>query len=394
MQILLAIDSFKGCLSSEEVEAAFSQALTARGADVRSLPMSDGGEGMLPAFITALHGQLLETEVHDPLMRPVTASYGLTPDGTAVIETAQACGLTRLSAEERNPLVATTYGVGELVAHAFQQGARRFIIGLGGSGTSDAGKGMLQGLTNSLAPGGMTEDILNGPLAGCSFVLASDVRNPLYGPEGAAHIFAPQKGATPEMVEELDRRARQFAEESARRMGKDTSSRPGAGAAGGLGYAFLQYLQATTQSGADLLLDLSGFDRLLADTGLVITGEGHADRQTLMGKLPERGHATGTGKACSHLAGSRKSQRHTSPSQCRIQPGGQSCTGQHASGRSHPSGSHPGKYPPVGRIRMESAADHMIRIDNLDGETMRYASWKRRSKVMKFIISRKVAAHP
>ena len=154
MQILLAIDSFKGCLSSEEVEAAFSQALTARGAKVRSLPMSDGGEGMLPAFITALHGQLLETEVHDPLMRPVTASYGLTPDGTAVIETAQACGLTRLSAEERNPLVATTYGVGELVAHAFLQGARRFIIGLGGSGTSDAGKGMLQGLTNSLAPGG------------------------------------------------------------------------------------------------------------------------------------------------------------------------------------------------------------------------------------------------
>ena len=234
-----------------------------------------------------LHGQLLETEVHDPLMRPVTASYGLTPEGTAIIETAQACGLTRLSAEERNPLVATTYGVGELVAHAFLQGARRFIIGLGGSGTSDAGKGMLQGLTDSLAPGGMTEDILNGPLAGCSFVLASDVRNPLYGPEGAAHI-SPRKGATPEMVEELDRRARQFAEESARRMGKDTSSRPGAGAAGGLGYAFLQYLQATTQSGADLLLDLSGFDRLLADTDLVITGEGHADRQTLMGKLPER----------------------------------------------------------------------------------------------------------
>lgn len=198
MQILLAIDSFKGCLSSEEVEAAFSQALTARGAKVRSLPMSDGGEGMLPAFITALHGQLFETEVHDPLMRPITASYSLTPDGTAVIETAQACGLTRLSAEERNPLVATTYGVGELVAHAFLQGARRFIIGLGGSGTSDAGKGMLQGLTDSLAPGGMTEDILNGPLAGCSFVLASDVRNPLYGPEGAAHIFAPQKGATPE----------------------------------------------------------------------------------------------------------------------------------------------------------------------------------------------------
>ena len=202
MRILLAIDSFKGCLSSEEVEAAFSHALTVRGAEVRSLPMSDGGEGMLPAFITALHGQLLQAKVHDPLMRPVTACYGIAPDGTAVIETAQACGLTYLSAEERNPLVATTYGVGELVAHAIQHGCRRFLIGLGGSGTSDAGKGMLQGLTDSLAPGGTIEDVLNGPLSGCHLILASDVRNPLYGPEGAAHIFAPQKGATPTMVED------------------------------------------------------------------------------------------------------------------------------------------------------------------------------------------------
>lgn len=239
-KILLAIDSFKGCLSSEEVEAAFSQALTACGAEVRSLPMSDGGEGMLPAFITALHGQLLQAEVHDPLMRPVTACYGIAPDGTAVIETAQACGLTYLSAEERNPLVATTYGVGELVAHAVQRGCRRFLIGLGGSGTSDAGKGMLQSLTDSLAPDGTIEDVLKGSLSDCHFILASDVRNPLYGPEGAAHIFSPQKGATPEMVEELDRRARQFAEESARRMGRDASFQPGAGAAGGLGNASSQ----------------------------------------------------------------------------------------------------------------------------------------------------------
>uniref|UniRef100_UPI00280BA02F glycerate kinase n=1 Tax=uncultured Bacteroides sp. TaxID=162156 RepID=UPI00280BA02F len=118
MRILLALDSFKGCLSSEEVEAAFSQVLTARGAEVRALPMSDGGEGMLQAFIAALHGEMREVEVYDPLMRPVTARYGLAPDGTAVIETAQACGLTRMTVEERNPLVATTYGVGELVAHA------------------------------------------------------------------------------------------------------------------------------------------------------------------------------------------------------------------------------------------------------------------------------------
>lgn len=288
MHILLALDSFKGCLTSEEVEAAFARALTARGADVSSLPLSDGGEGMLQAFTAALHGQTIEVEVHDPLMRPVTARYGLAPDGTAIIESAQACGLTLIPAAERNPLTATSYGVGELVAHAARRGCRRFIIGLGGSGTSDAGRGMLRGLTDTLAPGGTIDEVIHNMLGGCRFVLASDVRNPLYGPEGAAHVFAPQKGATPDMVDELDRRARHFAELSARRMGWDASTRPGAGAAGGLGYAFLQYLQATMESGADLLLDLAGFDHLLKHADLVITGEGHADRQTLMGKLPER----------------------------------------------------------------------------------------------------------
>ena len=288
MHILLALDSFKGCLTSEEVEAAFARALTARGADVSSLPLSDGGEGMQQAFTAALHGQTIEVEVHDPLMRPVTARYGLAPDGTAIIESAQACGLTLIPAAERNPLTATSYGVGELVAHAARRGCRRFIIGLGGSGTSDAGRGMLRGLTDTLAPGGAIDEVIHNMLGGCRFVLACDVRNPLYGPEGAAHVFAPQKGATPDMVDELDRRARHFAELSARRMGWDASTRPGAGAAGGLGYAFLQYLQATMESGADLLLDLAGFDHLLKHADLVITGEGHADRQTLMGKLPER----------------------------------------------------------------------------------------------------------
>lgn len=288
MHIILAIDSFKGCLTSEEVEAIFAQALTARGATVRSLPMSDGGEGMLEAFISALHGQIVPAEVHDPLMRPLLASYGIAPDGTAVIETAKACGLTLMAPEERNPLIATTYGVGELIAHALRRGCKRFIIGLGGSGTSDAGKGMLQALTDSFAPHGTIHDVLSRETAGCQFTLASDVRNPLCGREGAAFIFAPQKGATPQMVEELDRRARQFADSSARLMGKDASTQPGAGAAGGLGYAFMQYFNATAQSGADLLLDLTAFDQQLERADLVITGEGHADRQTLMGKLPER----------------------------------------------------------------------------------------------------------
>lgn len=288
MHIILAIDSFKGCLTSEEVEAIFAQALTTRGATVRSLPMSDGGEGMLEAFISALHGQIVPAEVHDPLMRPLLASYGIAPDGTAVIETAKACGLTLMTPEEHNPLIATTYGVGELIAHALRRGCKRFIIGLGGSGTSDAGKGMLQALTDSFAPHGTIHDVLSRETAGCQFTLASDVRNPLCGKEGAAFIFAPQKGATPQMVEELDRRARQFADSSARLMGKDASTQPGAGAAGGLGYAFMQYFNATAQSGADLLLDLTAFDKQLEQADLVITGEGHADRQTLMGKLPER----------------------------------------------------------------------------------------------------------
>ena len=152
MKIILAIDSFKGCLTSEEVETIFSQALSSRGMTVRPLPMSDGGEGMLEAFISALHGKIIQAEVHDPLMRPILASYGIAPDGTAVIETAKACGLTLMTAEERNPLVATTYGVGELITHALHQGCKKFIIGLGGSGTSDAGKGMLRALTDIFAP--------------------------------------------------------------------------------------------------------------------------------------------------------------------------------------------------------------------------------------------------
>lgn len=147
---------------------------------------------------------------------------------------------------------------------------------------------MLRALVDAFAQGGTMEEVITRDTADCRFTLACDVRNPLYGRNGAAHVFAPQKGATPDMVEELDRRARHFAEESARRLGWDMSSRPGAGAAGGLGYAFMQYFQTDSRSGADLLLDFIGFDEALQGVDLVITGEGHADRQTLMGKLPER----------------------------------------------------------------------------------------------------------
>jgi glycerate kinase len=202
----------------------------------------------------------------------------------AVIEIAQASGLTLLTKEERNPMVATSYGTGQLVADAVCKGARHIIIGLGGSATSDCGMGMLKALIDIFAKHGQWDDV--EALKDVRFTIASDVENPLYGEKGAAHVFAPQKGATPEMVLRLDERAIKFAELSAKHFGYDRSQQAGAGAAGGLGYAFMQYLNAKSMSGIQLLLDTIRFKELVADADLIITGEGSADRQTLMGKLP------------------------------------------------------------------------------------------------------------
>ena len=288
---IIAMDSLKGCLSSKEAGQAVAEALTQADADARAtvFTVSDGGEGMLEAFTEAIGGSIERAYVHDPLMRRVWAEYGVTPGGTAVIETARACGLTLVDAVERNPLRATTYGVGELVAAAIGRGCRKFIIGLGGSGTSDAGIGMLRALTDRLAPrGGTIDDALRGELGRCAFTLACDVDNPLCGADGATMVFARQKGATPEMLPMLEKRAERFARASAAHFGFDRSTQPGAGAAGGLGYAFMQYMGAETRPGADLLLDLCDFDDALRGATCVITGEGHADRQTLMGKLPMR----------------------------------------------------------------------------------------------------------
>lgn len=288
MKFVLAIDSFKGCLSSSEIEEIVSSKLEVEGHEVVSLPVSDGGEGMLEAFTEALGGEIVSAHVHDPLGRVIRADFGITRSGIAIIETAKACGLGLMALQERNPLIASSYGVGELVAEAVKAGCRQFIIGLGGSGTSDAGKGMLRGLSDSLG-GKDILALLEGPcLSSCHFTLDSDVRNPLFGPSGAARVFGPQKGATPEMIDTLDLNAREFALRSSRLLGRDCSMVPGSGAAGGLGYAFLQYLGAEIRSGADLLLDLADFDSLILGADVVITGEGHADRQTLMGKLPER----------------------------------------------------------------------------------------------------------
>ena len=284
-RIIVATDSFKGCLTSKEANEAAAEGIRMRMPDAETvqIPVSDGGEGWLEAFHCAIGGELLTVRTRDPLMRPVLAQY-LTKGDTAILEIAKTSGLTLLTKEERDPMVATTYGTGLLVTDAVRRGCRHIIVGLGGSATSDCGMGMLRALINAFSKGGTWDDI--HALDNVSFTIATDVTNPLCGEHGAAHVFAPQKGASPTAVLALDARAKRFAALSARHFGYDRQQMPGAGAAGGLGYAFLQYMNAECRPGIDLLLDAIGFDALLEDTQLVITGEGSADRQTLMGKLP------------------------------------------------------------------------------------------------------------
>lgn len=292
MKVVVAIDSFKGCLTSMEANQAAMEGIrnVFPDAEVVQVPVSDGGEGFMEAFHAAVGGDLVEVTVRDPFMRRIPAKY-LLRGKEAVIEIAQASGLTLISKEERNPMVATSYGTGLLVADAVRKGAEHIIVGLGGSATSDAGIGMLRALTESLSPApsgkwgvGRWDDIT--VLKDVRFTIASDVKNPLCGENGAAHVFAPQKGATPEMVLQLDERARKFAEVSARHFGYDRQDIPGAGAAGGLGYAFLQYMDAECKPGIHLLLETIKFNETVQDADLIITGEGSADCQTLMGKLP------------------------------------------------------------------------------------------------------------
>ena len=326
-KIIIACDSYKGCLTSREVNEAIASGVKEWDSEDASsgienvdsedaspeiicLEMSDGGEGMLDAFLSAMKGERVSIHAHDALMRWIEAEYGIVND-TAIIEIAQTAGLALIEPEQRNPMKATSWGVGEMIMNAYRRGVRHFIVGLGGSATSDCGIGMLK------AMGDDWKKIRQK----CSFVLASDVTNPLCGENGAAHVFAPQKGADAKMVQMLDDRARKFAEVSSRHFGYDRSEVPGAGAAGGLGYAFLQYFNAEARPGAELLLDEIEFDALIQDADLVITGEGHSDRQTLMGKLPQRilehvlkcKESDRSHVACSQLAGDCKSPESSFP---------------------------------------------------------------------------------
>ena len=285
MKVVVAIDSFKGCLTSKEANKAAAEGIKKERPDIEvvEVPVSDGGEGFMEAFYAAIGGDVQEVIVRDPLLRPVSAKY-LLCGKEAVIEIAQASGLTLLADNERNPMVATSYGTGQLVADAVRKGAEHIIVGLGGSATSDVGIGMLHALVDTFANQGEWNHIQE--LKNVRFTIASDVKNPLCGEHGAAHVFGPQKGASAEDVLALDKRARKFAEISAKHFGYDRQDMPGAGAAGGLGYAFLQYMNADCKPGIELLLETIKYHEIVKDANLVITGEGSADRQTLMGKLP------------------------------------------------------------------------------------------------------------
>ena len=304
MNIIIACDSFKGSLSSQDVASAISSGLLRAdpGLHLTRIPIADGGEGTVEAYLAAVGGQKHTCTVSGPLGEPVEADYALLPDGTAVIEMAQASGLPLLSGRKPDPLRAGTYGTGQLIRDALDAGCRSFLSGIGGSATTDGGAGMLQALGarfldregNPLGPGGgellrLDRIDLSGfdpRLAGCSVRIASDVVNPLCGPQGAAAVYGPQKGATPREVELLDAALARYADVIVRCTGQDVRDRPGAGAAGGLGAGLMAFCGAVPGSGIDAMLDAVGFDRLLAGADLVITGEGRIDGQSASGKVP------------------------------------------------------------------------------------------------------------
>ena len=304
-KIIVAIDSFKGCMSSTEAVRAATEGIHRvwPSAQVLQIPVSDGGEGLLDSILTAKGGTIIHLLAHDPLMRLVPTRYGVLNDRqTAVIEMAEINGLTMLKVDERNPMQTSSYGTGKLISDALKRGYRRIIIGLGGSATCDGGLGMLQALGiqfydcrgHQIGQGGQAMatvatiryDRMTPALQSAELIIACDVDNPFDGPQGAAYVFAPQKGASPEEVRLLDDGLHHLAGLIRLTTQTDLSTLPGAGAAGGIGGALAAFTRCSMQSGIDLFLDTVGFTGLLENTDLLITGEGKADRQTLHGKVP------------------------------------------------------------------------------------------------------------
>lgn len=304
MKILIAPSAFKHSLSARAVAEAVARGLGRSGlaADLHLLPIADGGNGTLDAFL-ANGGERITVQVDDPLGRPVEAAFGLLPDGiTAVIEMALASGLELLRDDERDPLKASTYGTGQLLAAALEHGARRLIIGMGGSATVDGGAGCLQALgvrfLNAQGDdvprgGGNLDQIatidtskLNPRWRECEVIIASDVQNPTLGEQGAAAVFGPQKGATPAQIPLLEANLRHFFTQVKAQFHVDVLTISGGGAAGALAAGLMAFLGGRIESGVDLLLVYNGFVDHLRDTDLVITGEGQMDQQTIYGKGP------------------------------------------------------------------------------------------------------------
>jgi glycerate kinase len=300
MKILLAPDKFRGSLDAPQVCQAMAEGISMVSTDIEtiSLPMADGGEGTLDLLLWYSGGQKKTVRVHDPLGRLIDAQYGVSADGkTAFIEMATASGLSLLKPEERNPLLTSTYGTGELIRAAIEAGVENIIMGIGGSATTDAGIGMAKALGWQFldaqnreveAIGGnlsLIQQIIPPPLVSRlpQFSIACDVTNPLFGTNGAAHIYGPQKGADKTAVEVLDKGLKDFARIT--NLPADTFESAGFGAAGGLGFGCVYFLNASLQEGVKLLMDFCDFDKHLADVDLIITGEGKIDMQTLQGKL-------------------------------------------------------------------------------------------------------------
>lgn len=304
MKVVIAIDSFKGSMTSNEVSGAVEKGVKEvfSDAEIIIVPIADGGEGTVETLVEGLGGNIIEKSVFGPLKNKVIASYGILNDKTAVIEMATAAGLPLLKTSERNPLKTTTFGVGELIKDAINNGCRDFIIGIGGSSTNDAGIGMLEALGYAFYDENKVKldcvgeslnkiDFIDDKnrlkeLDECRFLIACDVNNPFYGPTGAAYVYARQKGADDEMIEQLDQGLKNFANVVNRQYNIDVSSLSGAGAAGGLGGGLHTFLNGELLPGIDIIFNKIDLENKIKTADVIITGEGKMDFQSVMGKAP------------------------------------------------------------------------------------------------------------
>lgn len=302
MRVVIAIDSFKGCASSKEVALGVKRGVQKVYEDalVQICAVADGGEGTVEALGDSDGARFINLICKDPLGKDVEATYAILKDSTAVIEMASASGLPLVPKEQRDPKITSTYGTGELICDAIKQGCREFIVGIGGSATNDAGLGMLRALgykffdkdDNEVSVAKKLSSVyqiddsnLVDNLQECHFYIACDVNNPLCGENGATYVYGSQKGATKEDIEFLDHELKSFSKTVSKKFGKDVSKVSGTGAAGGLGYAFLAFLDATLKSGIRIVLEKQNFESKIDGADFVITGEGRIDRQSVMGKV-------------------------------------------------------------------------------------------------------------